>query len=263
MTPTDRVAAALGRLSPQELRVDLVATSAVTPGTPLAATLRGALGAAVHDDPALKPFGWADDGQPSLWFRGWHGPALAAGDRLTASLVVLAPVVPFMERLTAALDRLEILGVALRLVAVTPVADTEAPMPGTAVEVEARSPVALRAGGIFLTGAPPLAVLVRSAGERLRQLDVRWGAADAALPTAVGVAVRQSDQVDADVVAVRTEHALRVGRRARHRVGGVVGRWRYPAASPAVNVLLAAAARLGVGKGVAFGCGWISVREAG
>lgn len=78
----------------------------------------------------------------------------------------------------------------------------------------------------------------------------------------VGAAVRASE--DGGVALEQESRATRHrrGTAGEHAYGGILGRWRYDAVSPDALALLHVGALLGIGKGVAFGCGEYSVESA-
>lgn len=271
----DVVRAALDDLRVRRAKVQWLVTDPVRLPAPAANMLRGALGAALHEAGAVEAFqlAWQRPGPPALWFQGWHGSVLAAGQHFEADLVLLDRCAGCWPALLAALESLALGGGRVRLQrmcwdtgtsgldwptaepAALPVLDEQGP-----VVVEARTPLQLRAGGRQLTEAPSLAVLTRSAGERLRQLHERWIGTDRDIPGAVGALVRSVDAMPVEFVPTRLIRAKRTSGASLQTqpIAGIVGAWRY-AECGAAAVLLGVAERIGVGKGTAFGCGTVRI----
>jgi len=128
--------------------------------------------------------------------------------------------------------------------------------------VTAMTPMAVTEGGVRVRDVPALRTLVRSAGHRLANLDARWALGHPMLRHYVGAAVRASE--DGGVALEQESRATRHrrGTAGEHAYGGILGRWRYDAVSPDALALLHVGALLGIGKGVAFGCGEYSVESA-
>lgn len=269
----DVVRAAVDDLGVRRARVQWLVTDPVRLASPAANVLRGALGAALHEAGAVEAFqlAWRRPGPPALWFQGWHGSVLAAGQHLEADLVLLDRCAGGWPSLLAAFGSLALGGGRVRLQRIcwdTGAAGLEwptaSPLPlpvfdeQGAVVVEACTPLQLGAGGRRVTQAPPLAVLTRSAGERLRQLHGRWAGTDRDIPGAVGTLVRSSDAEPVELVPTRVIRAARTGGASPQTqpIAGVMGAWRY-ARCGAAAVLLTVAERIGVGKGTAFGCGTV------
>jgi hypothetical protein len=136
---------------------------------------------------------------------------------------------------------------------------------GDACLVEALSPLHLTAGGRMVTGPPPFDVLVRSAGERLRQLCRHWAEGADTLPPVVGRAVREAryarlawTRPAASVAIVRQSSST--GR--EQVVRGMRGAFAYEDAGPLAVAVLALGAEVGIGKDTAMGCGTVRVSVA-
>lgn len=274
------VQAAVRDVAPQPARLRYLAEGGpVLLATPRAAALRGAVGSIAHaiGSAELLDLAWTGEGPPALWFSGWHEVRAKAGERVEAGLTVLetcracwSDLLPALTGLAVGRGRLRLLGIDWAGAGESFAWPAEGPadFPASShgrdgVVVEARSPLQLRAGGQPVRSSPPLRVLVRSAGERLRQLHARWGTASLDVAGAVGALVRTAPEVVGEPVGA--ERVVRAGRRAGggeqdQPIVGVVGAWRYPPAGPAAT-LLAVGAHLGVGKGTAFGCGQFELRE--
>lgn len=263
----ERLHAALEVLQPRVATLRFRARAAVRVPRPAASAWRGALGAqlqrqGIHDALALA---WSDTGPPALWFRAWQGLDMERGEALSVELVVLEPARARWDALLLAFDglplgpsRLDLEDVAWLRVGLEPHLSDAL----HAVEVVALSPLQLRSRGDLVAGPPPMDVLVRSAGDRVRALDERWGGADPALPSEVGAAVRSARSVlDAAGPSVQGAAPRRSGRSGeRHVVSGVLGTWLYPAVPSSLLPWLQAGAELGVGKGVALGAGRYRLR---
>lgn len=252
---------------------------------PLASKLRSALG------PALVKAGvsqWTlrsipgDDRAPGLWFTGWDC-APHPSMRVRAGLRCVEATAREWPAVVGALARLE-LPADGRLVRVhrcsitwlgleeggdggafgPPLIQEPAlSMRGGGVLVEAVTPLQLKEGGTAVCDAPPFHVLVRSAGERLRQLCQEWGDVVQGLLHANGTAAREAR--DARLVWARADRTPQVRRltSGRHRqpIGGVRGTFAYDGVTPLAMAVLALGAQVGIGKGVAFGCGQIRLYE--
>jgi len=270
---SDVVRAAVGDLGVRRARLQWLVTEPVRLAPPAANVLRGGLGAALHEAGAAEAFqlAWERSGPPALWFQGWHGSVLAAGQHLETNLVLLDRCADQWPSLLAALGSLALGGGRVRLQRICwdtggagldwPAA-SPLPLPvfdgQGAVVVEACTPLQLSAGGRRVTQAPPLAVLTRSAGERLRQLHGRWTERDRDIPGAVGALVRSSDAAAIELVPAQVVRVARTSGATLQTqpITGVMGAWRYAHCGAAV-VLLGVAERIGVGKGTAFGCGTV------
>jgi hypothetical protein len=258
----------------------------VMPAGSLAMRLRSALG------PALAATGAragtlvsipGDVRPPALWFRGWDCPVRPVR-RLIAGLRCVGAVGDDWPALHQALRRVRLPAAhGGRLVDTVrcsvvwhdggggeafgpPLLDgVELALAGGSCLVETLSPLHLTAGGRIVTGPPPLPVLVRSAGERVRQLALHWGAGADALPTAVGQAYREGQ-------AGRLAWAEMAGSVATSRrssstgqeqvIRGVRGVFAYDAVSPLAMTVLALGAEVSVGKDTAFGCGQLRISVA-
>jgi hypothetical protein len=253
---------------------------------PLASRMRSALGPALAACGARSEMLLSIPGadRPSaLWFLGWDGPPRPVL-RLRAELRCVGVVAGDWARLEAALARIAFppshrpgpLARAERC-SVTwsgapdtcsphsgppPVDDPALTLPGGACVVEAVTPLQLRFRGIGVDEPPPLAILVRSAGERLRQLCLHWGAEAECLPPVVARAYREA--IKARLSWARAGREPRVVRRSsstgqRQVLEGVRGVFAYEGVTPVAMAFLALAQWLGVGKGIPFGCGQIRV----
>lgn len=237
------------RLRYDVLRGDRVATSTAN-------AWRGAVGREVMRwRPDLAELAWTDeDGQrpPALWFRGWDPPPLEAGVQVAIDVVQIDAAAS--RGLEPLMERLRVHDALLRLVEIEPVAAE--PRPGTSpILVTATTPLALTEGGDRVTDVPALRTLVRSAGHRLANLDARWGLGHPHLRQHVGAAVRASEDCGVALEQERIAVRRRRGTEGEHAFGGVLGRWRYNNVSTEALALLQIGALLGVGKGIAFGCG--------
>jgi hypothetical protein len=258
--------------------VELEFSRPVLPIGSLASQLRSALG------PALATGGVRSGtlrsipggGRPAaLWFRGWDCPPRPVR-RLRAELRCVGAVAGDWPALRQALARLRLPSAGGALVDAADCSVTwwngldgevfgqalPARMPtqaaGAACLVEALSPLHLTAAGRMVTGPAPLPVLVRSAGERLRQLARDWGEGAEMLPTTIGRAHRESGA--ARLAWAEMIRAEAIGRRSSstgqwQTIRGVMGTFAYEGAGPLALAILALGAEVGVGKEVAFGCG--------
>ncbi|MGH8906929.1 MAG: CRISPR system precrRNA processing endoribonuclease RAMP protein Cas6 [Egibacteraceae bacterium] len=268
MNLTDALAlarAAVADLGVRRTRLRWVVTEPVALTTPVANALRGALGAALYEAGAAQAYAlaWDGAGPAALWFHGWHGACLDAGAHLEADLVLLGACGDHWPALLAGLGSLRVATGRLRLQDVSwagggagwdwpagaalglPAVPQQGP-----VVVETITPLHLRQGEQLLR-VPPLAALVRSAGDRLRKLSDRWVGVDRDLTVAVGMLVRTSAVVPVALVRPRLVSATR---RGTQPIDGIVGAWRYDDCGPPAG-LLGVGQLLGVGKGTAFGCG--------
>ncbi len=243
------------RLRYEVLRADRIATST-------ADAWRGALGReVVRWRPDLVELAWADEDRqrpPALWFRGWDALALDPAAEVAVDLVhVEAAASRGLEPL---LERLRVRDALLRLIEVVPV-PAQPRLPGAPVVVTATTPLALTENGARVKDVPSLRTLVRSAGHRLANLDARWGLGHPTLRQHVGAVVRACEEPG--VALDRESHAVRRrrGSAGPHTYGGILGRWRYDAVPPDAVALLHVGALLGIGKGVAFGCGDYAVER--
>lgn len=260
--------AALGVLAPRVARLRFRARDPVRVTRPAASAWRGALGASLlrRCSERALPLAWEGEGPPALWFRAWQGFDAKPGEASEVELVVLGSAMSQWDCLLLALGELVLNGGRLTLEQVswveTPPVRPVAGSGGgadlvTAAEVVALSPLQLRHRGRAVSGLPPLELLVRSAGERLRQLDERWGHADLALPSVVGTAVRAcGDALRPSGTSTSAGAARRSGHSGdRHVVSGTLGSWLYVQPPPEALPWLHAGAVLGIGKGVALGAG--------
>lgn len=251
----------------------------------LAMRLRSALGPALAGGGARSgtlasiP---GDQRPAALWFRGWDCPPRPVR-RLRAELRCVGAVEADWPALWCALSRMRLPAAEGGLAdtvdcSVTwrgggqalgpPHLDGGVPVPRAGpCLVEALSPLHLTAGGRMVTGPPRLPVLVRSAGERLRQLVSHWGAGAEALPAVVGRAFRESQA--GQLAWAELGRPVEVTRRSSSTgqlqvIRGIRGVFAYEGASWLALAVLALGAEVGVGKEVAFGCGelCVSVAEA-
>lgn len=109
-----------------------------------------------------------------------------------------------------------------------------------------------------LLDVPSPALLVRSAGERLRQLSARWGAAEG-VAGAVGSAVLECRVAALDWARTTVAHQRRLSSRSggEQWIGGVREEFAYTSMPASGLSLLALATELGIGKDVSMGCGVI------
>lgn len=261
MDGDDALVRALSALRPRVIRLRFRAGAAVRVERPAAAAWRGALGAELlrRGDDDLLDLGFRAEGPPALWFKAWSGFAVGPGDLLEVEMGLVGPAAQRLDELLVVLDGLRLQEAELRLeaaedVTAPPLSDDPVP---AAVEVVARSPLQLRAHGRPVTQCPPMDVMVRSAGERLRQLDEAWGEASPWLPGAVGAAVRAcAVALPPDGLVARSGAERSSGRTGhRHRVEGVTGTWWYLAPPLEAMPWLGVGALLGIGKGTAMGAG--------
>lgn len=251
---------------------------------PLASMLRSALG------PALARAGVSpctlrsipgSTRTPGLWFTGWHVPAYPTL-RLRAGLRCVGAAATDWHAIERALSQLElpsagglcrVLGCSVRWQRANGgggegfgpplVDDPVLLMKGGGVRVEAVTPVQLRERGRELHGAPPLHVLVRSAGERLRQLCQDWSTVTGGLTTTIGHGVREARSARLEWARAERAPALfrtTSGGHPQH-IGGVLGTFAYESATPLAVTILAMGAELGIGKDIAFGCGQVRLFE--
>lgn len=249
---------------------------------PLATRLRSALGPAlaaggVRSGTLLSIPG--DSRPPAVWFLGWdcpRGPVL----RARAELRCVGAVAGDWPELAAALARMRFPAAgrpgaladtvrcsvswrgAERSLAAEfgpPLVDEPAlDLPAGTCLVEAVTPLQLRADGREVVGPPPLEVLVRSAGERFRQLCLSWGTGAEVLPRVIGRAYREAR--GARLAWARAGRPVPVVRRSSSNgqvqvIGGVEGVFAYEEVTPLAMAVLALGAEVGVGKDTAFGCG--------
>jgi hypothetical protein len=254
----------------------------------LAMRLRSALG------PALAAGGArsgtlcsipGDGRPPALWFRGWSCPRQPVR-RVRAELRCVGAVADDLPALRHALGRLRLpptggygaLAQAIDCSVVwhgTPaggdsfgpplVPSGDVAVAAGACRVEAVSPLHLTTGGRMVVDAPPLHVLVRSAGERLHQLGMHWGVGAEALPPVVGRAYRESQT--ARLAWAEVTRPAQVARRSSSTgqtqlLRGICGAFEYEGVSPLALTMLALGAEAGVGKDTAFGCGQLRVSVA-
>jgi CRISPR-associated endoribonuclease Cas6 len=256
---------------------------------PLATRLRSALGpalAAAGARPATLAAIPGDSRAPALWFRGWDCPDEPV-TRVEAELRCVGAVAPDWPDLVRGLARLCLPAagpggsrVDTRRCSVTwrggsratgedfgppLVEDPALDLAGGACVVEAQTPLRLRSAGREVAGPPPLDVLVRSAGDRLRQLCEEWSAGMDGLPPLVARA--HSEAGGARLSWARAGRSRDVPRRSSRTgqlqlIGGVRGVFAYDGVSPLAMAVLALGAEVGVGKGTAFGCGQIRLFSA-
>jgi len=174
-------------------------------------------------------------------------------------MTVVSAALPYLERLLTHLEKVRIAGRQLCLASCE-----EVPTPqweGTPPElvVEADTPLQLRESRQPVTSAPSARVLVRSAAERLRQLDLAWGGPVGDIRSPVATIVRAVEAAPVELSPTTTERWSRANHGRPQALRGIVGRWQYQGLSPAATQLLRIGADTGIGKGVAFGCGSISV----
>ncbi len=262
------------------LEWELSGPTRLRPG--LAGELRSALG------PALRLMGAAEAfravhgarGVPAFWFLGWDcppGPVTV----VRAEAICLGTLAGTWPELAAALGRLRLTAVGGGLVSCRrlrlrwlpgakggrgfgpPLPEPELELPGGACLVEAVTPLCVRSQGHVHREPPPPEVLVRSAGERLRQLGERWGEVGE-LPAVVGRAVQEASWARVSWARTRVES----GHRRSSRTGqvqelvGLRGVVAYEGMSSLAMALLTLGAELGVGKDIAFGCGGIRLFRA-
>ncbi len=256
----------------------------------LASRLRSALG------PALAGAGAraatlqsipGDSAPPALWFLGWDCPPRPVL-RLSAELRCVGAVAADWPELARALARVRLPAAGdldaladARRCSVTwhgqgqrtaargefgppLVAEPDLDIAGGACLVEALAPLQLRAAGRDVTGPPPLDVLVRSAGERLRQLASQWGAEPPALRSVVGRAVLEAREARLSWARAASDGFERRSSRTGQRqvVRGVRGVFAYEGVTPLAMTVLALGAEVGAGKDTSFGCGWYRVHGA-
>ncbi len=255
----------------------------------LATRLRSALGpalAATGVRPATLQSIPGDSRPPALWFLGWDCPPRPVL-RLRADLRCVGAVAADWPELARALSRmrLPVVGDTAALAetrrcsvtwhggeSVAPgefgpplVADPDLNVAGGACLVEAVTPLQLRANGQDVTGPPPLEVLVRSAGERLRQLCLHWGLGDPKVTSVVGRAYWEAREARlawarAEAPSGFARQSSRTGQ--RQVIRGVRGVFAYEAVTPLAMTVLALGAEVGAGKDTAFGCGQLRVYGA-
>jgi hypothetical protein len=262
------------------LEWELSGPTRLRPG--LAGELRSALGPALRRMGAAEAF-WAVHGArgvPAFWFLGWDCPR-GPVSRVRAEAVCLGTLAGSWPELAGALGRLCLSAVGGGLVSCRrlrlrwlpgatggrgfgpPLPEPELELPGGACLVEAVTPLCVRSQGHVHREPPPPEVLVRSAGERLRQLGERWGRAEG-LAAVVGRAVREASR--ARISWARTW--VEPGHRRSSRTGqvqelvGLRGVMAYEGLSPLALALLRLGVELGVGKDTAFGCGAIRLFRA-
>jgi hypothetical protein len=262
------------------LEWELSGPTRLRPG--LAGELRSALG------PALRRMGaegvfravHGGEGVAAFWFVGWDSPRSPVS-RVRAEAVCLGALAGSWPELAGALGRLCLTAVGgglvgsrhLRLrwlpeggeeVGFGPaLPEPELELGGGACLVEALSPLCLRHRGRVLREAPPAEVLVRSAGERLRQLGERWGRAEG-LAAVVGRAVREAHRARLSWASTWVDGASRRSSRTGQvqELVGLRGVMAYEGLSPLALALLRLGVELGVGKDTAFGCGAIRLFRA-
>jgi hypothetical protein len=255
----------------------------------LAMRLRSALGPALGAAgarPATLSSIPGDSRPPAFWFLGWDCPDRPAR-RLRAGLRCVGAAAADWPELRAALGRLGLPAadqprMLARAVGCSVswqggdgggdafgppmVDDPTLDLDGGACLVEAVTPLQLRAGGRAITAPPPFEVLVRSAGERMRQLCLHWGRGAEALPPVIGRAYWEA--TGARFAWARAAREVAVERRSSSTgqvqvVSGVLGAFAYEEVGPLAMAVLALGSELGVGKDTAFGCGQVAVHGAG
>lgn len=248
--------------------------------SPLAARLRSALGPALSEvDPTLFEMVYAT-APPPFWFRGWD-VSLGPTSRVRAGLRCLAVVAPHWEALATALSRMRFPAAGGGTVATERVKvrwlgergtgfgpllapEPELPLAAADCLVVADTPLQLVERGRVLFDVPSPALLVRSAGERLRQLSARWGAAEG-VAGAVGSAVLECRVAALDWARTTVAHQRRLSSRSggEQWIGGVRGEFAYTSMPASGLSLLALATELGIGKDVSMGCGVIRLLIGG
>ncbi|HLH71461.1 MAG TPA: CRISPR system precrRNA processing endoribonuclease RAMP protein Cas6 [Candidatus Dormibacteraeota bacterium] len=248
----------------------------------LAGELRSALGPALRLMGAHEAFAAVHgaEGVPAFWFVGWDCPE-GPVTTVRAEARCLGALARAWPELAAALGRLRLTAVGGGLVGTRhlrlrwlpegredlgfgpAVPEPELGQRGGACLVEAMAPLCVRSRGRILREPPPPEVLVRSAGERLRQLCERWGE-EGDLPAVVGRAVREARHARFSWARLHVAGGNRRSSRTdqEQRLVGVRGVMAYEGMSPLAMDLLILGAELGVGKDTAFGCGTIRVFRA-
>jgi len=251
-------------------------------GAGLAGELRSALGPALRRMGAEAVFRAVHGGEgvAAFWFVGWDAPR-GPVSRVRAEAVCLGALERSWPELAGALGRLYLSAVGGGLVGSRrlrlcwlpegreeagfgpALPEPELELAGGACLVEALSPLCVRHRGRVLREPPPAEVLVRSAGERLRQLCQRWGRAEG-LSAVVGRAVQEAGRARLSWAATRVEGARRRSSRTgqEQELGGLRGVMAYEGLSPLALALLRLGAELGVGKDTAFGCGAVRLFRA-
>lgn len=283
----DPVGAAWASLGVRRAELEVLVEEAVAVPPPSASAWRGALGRAAHEAGVSEVAALVvpDARPPGLWFEGWDPLEADPGTSVTLRLHVVGAGRARWPRVLELVDGLRVKSGHIRLKRVgwltdngrvegeafgPPVAPSlpQVGMPSV-VHVVTEAPLQLTRRGRREDGIPAWDLLVRSAGERLRQVTEAWGEGELSpefsleLASAVGGAVRAA-------VGARTragtctlvEGSRRTGREQGHQLfRGVTGVWSYEGVEPSGVHLLLAATELGLGKGVAFGCGRIRLKS--
>ena len=167
-------------------------------------------------------------GPAGIWFEGWPAMEASSGTSLALRLHLAASAGPAWPGILSLLEGLRV-----------------------------------GRGSIRVAGIPAWDLLVRSAGERLRQVTETWGVLPPGLPTQIGQAVQAARAAWTVGGIFELQEATRVAGRSRgvQWIRGVTG-WSYEGVAASGLPLLPAATELGLGKGVAFGCGRIHLEVA-
>jgi hypothetical protein len=259
---------------------ELAGPARLRPG--LAGELRSALGPALRQMGAHRAFAavHGPGGVPGFWFLGWDSPAGAVRE-IRAQAICLGAMAESWPELRAALSRLCLTRAGGGVVKARqlhlrwlpggeegpgfgpPLPAPELGLSGGACLVEAVSPLCVRSQGRVHREPPPMAVLVRSAGERLRQLCARWGE-EGELRRVVARAVQEASQARLSWDRLGVERAHRRSSRSGQvqELVGLRGVMAYEEVPPLAMALLSLGMELGVGKDTAFGCGSIRVYRA-
>jgi hypothetical protein len=262
------------------LEWELSGPTRLRPG--LAGELRSALGPALRLMGAETAFRavHGSEGVAAFWFWGWECPA-GPVTTVRAEAACLRALAGAWPELAAALGRLRLTAVGGGLVGTRylrlrwlpsgreslgfgpGVSEPELDLPGGTCLVEAVSPLCVRSQGRVLREPPPAAVLVRSAGERLRQLCERWGEVGD-LAAVVGRGVQEAHQARLSWAQLQVGGARRRSSRSgqMQELVGLQGVMAYEGVSPLALALLRLGVEVGVGKDTAFGCGTIRLYQA-
>jgi hypothetical protein len=279
---SDPASAAWESLGLRHAQITVKIEDPIKLGVPTAAYLRGALGRAAVEGghTAVEALVVPAAGPPGIWFEGWPAMEASSGTSLALRLHLVGSAGPawpgilsLLEGLRVGRGRIRVAGVswltedgAVESGSLGPEVAAALPVPGTAsaVHVVAEAPLQLTRHDVRVAGIPAWDLLVRSAGERLRQVTEAWGVLPPGLPTQIGQAVQAARAARTVGGTFELQEATRVTGRSRgvQWIWGVTGRWSYEGVEASGLPLLLAATELGLGKGVAFGCGRIHLELA-